>query len=590
MPTNNSNKINQSIFSNYQQLALCLLLAFSLLSLLASAKAHAIVSITLNPRQLCDLELLLNEGFAPLQGFMDQQNYETVVDEMRLADGTVWPIPIVLDIDEQILQNIGQDREVNLRDAEGFILAKLMIASIWKPHKEIEAQKVYGTTDEAHPGVNYLLNHTGSYYIGGKLSRMMLPKHYDFNQLRHTPAQLKKIFQEKGYTKIVAFQTRNPMHRAHLELTLRAASEQEAHLLLHPVVGLTKPGDVDYFTRVKCYRKLLSYFPADSTTLSLLPLAMRMAGPREALWHAIIRKNYGCTHFIVGRDHAGPGQDKQGKIFYDPYAAQELVEKYAEEIGIKLVPFKEMVYVAEDADYQQIDAVSSEKTILSLSGTALRQMLREGTEIPAWFSFPEVIKELKKVYPAKDKQGFTLFFTGLSGAGKSTLANAVAVKLMEIQERSVTLLDGDIIRQNLSAGLGFSKEHRSINVKRVGFVASEITKNRGIALCAMIAPYEQDRRANRELISQLGKYIEIYVATPLAHCEIRDTKGLYQLARQGKLSSFTGIDDPYECPLSAEIVMDTSYMSIDEGVDHILTYLAQQGYLDSTYLTKRAEF
>lgn len=539
-----------------------------------------IPSITLSQRQLCDLELLMNEGFHPLDGFMNSQDYDEVVKNMRLTDGTVWPIPITLDVKEKDRKKIENAPQIALRDPEGFVLALLNVTEIWQPNKEIEAKNVYGTTSTDHPGVHYLFNNTGDYYVAGQIVKVTMPKHYDFTSLRRTPQELKALFKEHGYKKIVAFQTRNPMHRAHVELTTRAAEQVGAHLLIHPVVGMTKPGDVDYFTRVKCYQELLPHYPEGSATLSLLPIAMRMAGPREALWHAIIRKNYGCTHFIVGRDHAGPGKDSQGKDFYGPYAAQELAKKYSKEIGIAIVPFQEMVYVKEDNNYQPINEVASNKTILSISGTQLRKMLQEGSEIPAWFTFPEIITELRKVYPPRAQQGFTLFMTGLSGSGKSTLANALAVKLMEVQQRPITILDGDIIRNHLSSELGFSKEHRSINVRRVGFVASEITKNRGAAICAMIAPYEADRLYNRNLINSLGNYIEIYVATPLDECEKRDTKGLYDLARKGKIKEFTGISDPYEEPKKPEIMIDTSECDVDEAIEIIFAYLYQEGYIE----------
>ncbi len=531
------------------------------------------LSLTLTQRQLCDLELIMNGGFAPLESFMNRKDYEQVVNEMRLADGTVWPIPIVFDVHEKKIGKIQKGSQIALRDQEGFVLARLSVEEIWKPNRFVEAEKVYGTLDTAHPGVDYLLHQTGEYYINGKLTKVQAPQHFDFTVLRKTPQELKSYFKDKGHDKIVAFQTRNPMHRAHLELTQRAAAGVGAHLLIHPSVGMTKPGDIDHFIRVKCYQKLLGYYPEGSATLSLLPLAMRMAGPREALWHAIIRKNYGATHFIVGRDHAGPGKDSQGNDFYDPYAAQDLVKAYAREIDIEVVPFREVVYVKDDDNYQPIDEVSPGKKILTISGTQLRKMLNEGTEIPEWLSFPEIIKELKKVYPKQSEQGFTVFFTGLSRSGKSTIAKALAVKLMEIQHRPLTILDGDIIRTHLSSELGFSKEHRSLNVRRVGFVASEITKNRGIAICAMIAPYELDRKYNRDLIKGYGNFIEVYVSTPLEICEERDTKGLYSLARQGKLPGFTGFDDPYEEPINPEIIIDTSQQSIGEAVDMILNNL-----------------
>lgn len=570
------NKLHEFLARKWLSATLLLLL----LPLLVSATSITPpVSLTLTQRQICDLELIMNGGFAPLNTFMNRQDYERVVDEMRLADGTLWPMPIILDIQTKQLEKIKEGLEITLKDPEGFALALLTVEEIWQPNKVVEAEKVYGTTDSLHPGVYYLLNQTGDYYISGKLTKVQAPQHFDFVKLRRTPEELKKYFKENGITKVVAFQTRNPMHRAHLELTIRAARDVGAHLLINPSVGMTKPGDVDYFTRVKCYQKLLNYFPQGTATLSLLPLAMRMGGPREALWHAIIRRNYGCTHFIVGRDHAGPGKDGKGKDFYDPYAAQELVKAYAKEVGIEVVPFKEVVYVKDDDNYQPVDEIAPGKQILSISGTQLRKMLNEGSDIPEWFSFPEVVAELRKVYPPRSKQGFTLFFTGLSGAGKSTLAKAVGVKLMELQDRPVTILDGDVIRTHLSSELGFSKEHRSINVRRVGYVSSEITKNRGVAICAMIAPYEQDRKACRDLVSAGGNFIEIYVSTPITVCEERDTKGLYTLAKEGKLTGLTGVDDPYDVPKNPEITIDTTRYSVAEAVEIILDYLRKAQHI-----------
>lgn len=538
-------------------------------------------SITLTKRQVCDLELILNGGFTPLDGFMDQNNYNSVVENMRLSDGKLWPIPIVLDVNQKELDKIKNSQEIDLRTAEGIVLAKLKIKDIYKPDKIKEAQNVYGTTDTTHPGVYYLINQTKEYYISGKVTKVSMPKYYDFTDIRLTPAELKKYFKDNNIDKVVAFQTRNPMHRAHVELTHRAAAQIGAHLLIHPVVGLTKPGDVDYFTRVKCYKKILKHFPQNSVTLSLLPLSMRMAGPREAVWHAIIRKNYGCTHFIVGRDHAGPGKDKNGKDFYDPYDAQNLVKKYAKEIRIEVVPFKEMVYLENEKIYKPIDEVSPDTKVLNISGTQLRNLLQNGEPIPEWFTYPEVALELQKSYPPKQKQGITIFFTGLSGSGKSTLANALAVKLTEIQDKCITILDGDIIRTYLSSELGFSKEHRSLNVRRVGFVASEISKNGGIAICCLIAPYEQDRTHNRNLVKEHGQYIEIYVSTPLDTCMERDVKGLYAQAQQGLIANFTGISDPYEVPQNPELTIDTTSKSIDDALNIILKYLVDKKLLNS---------
>ncbi len=447
-------------------------------------------SWTLTDRQTCDLELILNGGFSPLKGFLNKKDYDSVVQNMRLADETLWPIPITLDIIKEISDKLSQGDKLVLRDKEGFPLAILHIEDIWKPNLKTEAQSVFGTVDETHPAVNYLLNFTNPVYVGGTLEGITPPKHYDYQGLRHTPSELREQFSKHGWENIVAFQTRNPMHRAHVELTMRAANEIGANVLIHPVVGLTKPGDVDHFTRVRCYEKVLPKYPHGTVLLSLLPLAMRMGGPREALWHAIIRKNYGCNFLIVGRDHAGPGNDKEEKPFYGPYDAQDLLRENEAELGIKMVPFKLMVYVEDRAEYNPMDEVPEEAKILSISGTELRRRLDKGLEIPEWFSYPEVVEELRETRPPLNKRGFSIFFTGLSGSGKSTLANGLMVKLLEDGRRPVTLLDGDIVRTHLSSELGFSKEHRSINIQRIGYVASEITKNFGIAICAPIAPYQ----------------------------------------------------------------------------------------------------
>ncbi len=387
------------------------------------------------------------------------------------------------------------------------------------------------------------------------------------------------MFLKHGWERVVAFQTRNPMHRAHVELTLRAAAEANANILIHPVVGLTKPGDVNHYTRVRCYEHVLPKYPTGTAMVSLLPLAMRMGGPREAVWHAIIRKNYGCGFFIVGRDHAGPGKDSQGRPFYGPYDAQDLVRKHEAELGIAMVPFRNMVYVEERAEYMQEDEVPEQTRALQISGTELRRRLDKGLELPEWFSYPEVVAELRKSQPPLSRRGFTVFFTGLSGAGKSTLAKGLLVKLLEDGSRPVTLLDGDIVRTHLSSELGFSREHRSVNVRRIGYVASEITKNRGIAVCAPIAPYEADRRFNRELISRYGGYMEVYVNTPLGVCEQRDAKGLYAKARKGLIKQVTGIDDPYEEPSDAEIVIDSSSEDPEILAQKILLHIEKMGYL-----------
>ncbi len=533
----------------------------------------------LTARQICDLELLMNGSFAPLTGFLTRADYDPVLAEMRLADSSLWPIPVVLDVTEDFAARVECGDRVALRDPEGVMLAVLTVEDRWRPNREEEAQAVYGTADPFHPGVNALLHATHPVYLGGPVTAVEMPSHADFISLRRSPLEVRDLIHKWGWRRVVAFQTRNPMHRAHVELTHRAAQIADAKLLVHPVVGLTKPGDVDHYTRVRCYERAMRNYPEGSALLSLLPLSMRMAGPREALWHALIRRNYGCTHFIVGRDHAGPGKDQGGRDYYDPYAAQELVARHQDEAGIAMVPFQEMVYVNERAEYVPMDDVRPGEKVLSLSGTELRRRLTRGVEIPAWFSYPEVVEELRRTYPLRSEQGVTVFFTGLSGAGKSTIARVLLSKLMEIGSRTVTLLDGDLVRKNLSSELGFSREHRDLNILRIGYVASEITKHGGIALCAPIAPYTETRRKVREMVSSCGGFLEVYVATPLATCEERDRKGLYAKARAGLIKEFTGISDPYQAPENAELVIDTREMTPLEAAEAILTRLESEGYV-----------
>ena len=543
------------------------------------AEAGSMPSWDLTARQACDLELLMNGGFFPLKGFNSQADYDGVVDKMRLADGTLWPMPITLDVSEKFAEGVGPGSRIALRDAEGVILAVMTVSDKWTPNKAHEAAQVFGADDLAHPAVHYLHNIAGPIYLGGPIQGLQAPVHYDFKSRRDTPNELRAYFKKLGWEKVVAFQTRNPLHRAHQELTFRAAREAQANLLIHPVVGMTKPGDVDHFTRVRCYEAVLDKYPQSTTTMSLLNLAMRMAGPREAIWHGLIRRNHGVTHFIVGRDHAGPGKNSAGQDFYGPYDAQTLFTQYESEIGVKMVDFKHMVYVQEKASYYPANEVPEGCTTLDISGTELRRRLREGLEIPEWFSFPEVVTQLRKTSPARDKQGFTVFFTGLSGSGKSTVANALMIKLMEMGGRPVTLLDGDVVRKHLSSELGFSKEHRDINIKRIGYVASEITKNGGIAICAPIAPYTATRRAVREMIEGYGAFIEVHVATSIEECERRDRKGLYKLAREGKIKEFTGISDPYEAPTKAELVLDTQGVEVDHCAHQVILKLESLGLI-----------
>jgi sulfate adenylyltransferase len=551
-------------------------------SRVAELKAHSKEwpSWDLTARQVCDLELLLSGGFSPLRGFMSRADYEGVCHNMRLSSGVLWPMPITLDVTEEFAKSLKPDSsKVALRDPEGVMLAVLRVDEVWQPDRPAEAQAVFGTTSKLHPGADYAINKSNPWYVGGTLEGLQLPSHYDFRSLRLTPAELRAEFSRLGWRRVVAFQTRNPMHRAHQELTFRAAKQVEANLLLHPSVGMTKPGDVDYFTRVRCYQLLLSKYPQGTVKLSMLPLAMRMGGPREAIWHGIIRKNHGCTHFIVGRDHAGPGNDADGKPFYGPYDAQELFSKHEADIGVTMVPFNMMVYLEDQDKYVPDNEVPKGARVLNISGTELRQRLNEGREIPAWFTYPEVVQELRRSYPPRHKQGVTIFFTGLSGSGKSTIANVLLTKFLETGGRPVTILDGDLVRKHLSSELGFSKEHRDINIRRIGYVASEITKNGGIAICAPIAPYDAVRKQIRDMIEPFGGFVLVHVATPIETCEQRDRKGLYAKARAGIIKEFTGISDPYEAPEKAEVVINTADLSPEEAAQEIILHLEQQGFI-----------
>jgi sulfate adenylyltransferase len=507
----------------------------------------------LTPRQLCDLELLGNGGFAPLRGFLTRDDYQSVVTNMRLASGEIWPIPIVLDVDRQVSGRIA------LHDEEGTLLATMDVEECWKPDRMAEAEAVYGTTSREHPGVAALLDRTHEWYVGGAIEMVRPPSHRDFRPLRLTPREVREEIARRGWAKVLAFQTRNPMHRAHFEITRRAMEQTGAALLLHPTVGMTKPGDVDHVTRVHCYQHVLPHYPEGRAMLSLLPLSMRMAGPREALWHALIRKNFGATHFVVGRDHAGPGGG-----FYAPFAAQELATRHAAEIGIEIVAMP-VVRMPEG----------------ELSGTELRRRLAVGEEIPEWFTFPAVAEELRKRHRPNARRGFTVFMTGLSAAGKSTIAQELMARLLDEGSRAVTMLDGDVVRRMLSSELGFSKEHRDLNIRRIAWVAAQVTKSGGAAICAPIAPYDATRKEARRIVGEQGRFVLVHIATPIEACEARDPKGLYAKARAGVIPHFTGITDPYEPPEDAEIVIDASVVSPEEAAERILELLRNEGYLSS---------
>lgn len=533
--------------------------------MMLSVKTH---TLTLTPKQLCDVECLLNGAFSPLTGFLTQDDYESVCQTMRLQNGTLFPIPITLDVSAELVKTLEYQDDVTLVTQDNTPIAILTVTSIWQPNKTEEAQCIFGTQNQKHPSVYTLKNQTYDWYVGGPLKQIRLPYHADFSDYRHTPETLKTFFKSSGWDKVVAFQTRNPMHRAHFELTLRAAQDVGANLLIHPVVGLTKPDDVDYMTRVKCYIEILKKYEHTPVKLSLLPLAMRMAGPKEALWHALIRKNYGATHFIVGRDHAGLGPD-----FYEPYAAQTLLQAHQDEINIIPLPYSELVFDKTRQHFISIDALEDKSAVATLSGTELRQHLKTGKPIPEWFTFPEISNILSKSYPPQSEQGVTILFTGLSGAGKSTLAHALKGAIQEKTTRTVTLLDGDILRKHLSSELGFSPEDRNTHLERMAYVASEITKHKGIAIIAAIAPYQTTRQTMKTMIHPYGRFIEIYVATPLKTCKTRDVKGLYEKAERGEIQAFTGISAPYEAPEAPDLTLDTTHLSIPDAIDLIMDLL-----------------
>ena len=539
----------------------------------ATAKDHA--SQTLDERGLCDLELLAVGGFSPLKGFLGKADYERVVAEMRLSSGTLWPLPVTLPVTPG--DGIAVGKPLALRDVYGNLLAFLHVEEIYAYDKANEARNAYGSTDKKHPSVAYL-ERQASHYAAGRLEVIRTPPHYDFTELRRTPAQLRDHFAALGWSRVVAFQTRNPLHRAHEELTKRAAEQIEGGLLIHPVVGVTKPGDVDHFTRVRCYRALVdNYYEPGSVVLSLLPLAMRMAGPREVLLHAIIRRNHGCTHFIVGRDHAGPGTDSTGKPFYPPYAAQESMAQHQEEIGMAMVDFKQMVYLPDQDSYSPVDEVPARVRTADISGTEVREKyLAKGLQLPEWFSRPAVAEILNETSPPRFRQGLTIWFTGLSGSGKSTVAHALVERLAEFG-RNVSFLDGDEIRTHLSKGLGFSKEDRDENINRVGYVAGLVAQHGGTTLCSVISPYRGPRDNARK--ASRGNFVEIFCDTPIDVCEQRDVKGLYAKARAGQIKGFTGVDDPYEAPLDPEVTLDTSKLSVQQCVDTIIEKLTALGYI-----------
>ncbi len=540
------------------------------------AYANRLPSIQLSERAACDLELLAAGAFSPLDRFMSQADYQSVLDQMRLTSGHIFPIPVTLPVEPGPAIQAGQD--IALRNAKNELLAIMAIEEIYEWDLREAAQKAFGTQDLRHPLVAEM-HRWGKLNISGRLQVIQLPAHYDFKDLRLTPAQTRARLEAFRHSNVVAFQTRNPLHRVHEELTKRAVQEVDGVLLLHPVVGLTKPGDVDHYTRVRTYKALAQrYYDSGRILLALLPLAMRMAGPREALWHAVIRRNYGANHLIVGRDHASPGVDSTGKPFYGPYDAQELVAGFSDELGVKMVPFRELVYLPDEDRYEETHKVATHMQTASISGTQVREdYLNNGRKLPDWFTRPEVADILAETYPPRHRQGVCIWFTGLSGAGKSTTAEVLTIRLLE-HGRQVTQLDGDVVRTHLSRGLGFTKEDRDINIRRIGFVASELVRHGGVVICAAVSPYRATRNDVRNLVGK-DRFVEVFVDTPIEVCEQRDVKGMYAKARRGEIKDFTGIDDPYEPPLHPEITLETTQITPEENARLILDYLVKQGYV-----------
>ena len=538
--------------------------------------ADQLPSIQLSPRTLCDLELLTTGAFSPLDRFMSKADYQRVLHEMRLENGYLFPIPVTLPVPPE--EPIYLGRDVALRDSKNEVLAIMTVEEIYEWDLTETSEMVFGSRDLRHPLVAEM-HRWGKRNISGPLKVLQLPQHYDFVDFRLTPEETRTRLAQFGHQNVVAFQTRNPLHRVHEELTKRAIEEVDGVLLLHPVVGMTKPGDVDHYTRVRTYKSLAAnYYDSGRILLSLLPLAMRMGGPREALWHAVLRRNYGANHLIVGRDHAGPGTNSQGDPFYGPYDAQELVEQHIDELGVKVVPFRMLVYLPEKGRYEEVTQVDENEETAAISGTQVREdYLSRGKPLPDWFTRPEVAQILAEAYPPMHQQGVCVWLTGLAGSGKSTTAEVLTVMLQE-RGRRVTVLDGDVVRSTLSRGLGFSKEDRDENILRIAYVAGEIVRHGGVVICAAVSPYRAIRNEIRNIVGR-DQFIEAFVDAPLEVCQQRDPKGIYSRARRGELADVTGIDAPYEAPRNAELTLDTVNHTVNENARSIIAYLLDRGLL-----------
>jgi len=538
-------------------------------------------SVDLDQRQLCDLEMLLNGGFSPLDGFMGSADHESVCSGSHLADGTLWPLPVTLGIPEAVAEGLSEGDDLALRDGEGVMLAALRVGEVWRPDRTVEVTALFDTDDQSHPGVAQHLHRAHRWAVAGRVEGIQLPVHFDFRELRLTPRELRRMFTRLGWRRVIAFQTHRTIHRGQQAMMVDAARMAGASLLIHPIVGLNQTGDADHYTRIRCYQALMPHFPKDVARLNLLPLAVRNGGPREAMQHAIVHKNYGCTHIMVDFDGAGTVLDTAGAPAYGQEESAQIISDHTEELGVEFIPAREMVYLEHRRHFVFEDEVSADRRILRVSADEVRRRLDDGRELPDWYTFPSVARELHLRHPTRGELGFTVFFTGLSGSGKSTVANALRVKLLEIGGRGVTLLDGDLVRANLSSELGFSKEHRDLNIRRIGYVASEITRAGGVAICAPIAPYDVVRHEVREMIQPCGGFILVHVSTPLEVCEARDRKGMYAKARAGIIKEFTGISDPYEEPENADVVIDTSSVTPSEATREVLLFLERQGYISA---------
>jgi len=539
-------------------------------------------SVDLGPRQLCDLELLINGGYSPLETFLGAADHQSVCTEMRLGDGVLWPLPVVLDIPARLADHLEAGKSVALRDGEGVMIAALRVDECYERDLEAEVEAIFGSADRSHAGVAQHLHRTNPWAVTGRLEALQLPVHYDYRELRRTPAELRRVFSDLGWRQILAFQTHRTIHRAQQAMIVGAARDAGANVLIHPVVGLDQPGDADHYTKIRCYEAVLPQFPEFMVRLNLLPMANRGGAEREALLHAIVNKNYGSTHLMIDFDGAGAVLDSVSEPAYQQEQALEIVAKHTDELGIELVATREMVYLEHRKRFVPIDEVPPDGRQMQMNADEVRRRLDDGREIPSWYTYEAVARELQSRHPIRGAQGFTVFLTGLSGSGKSTIANALRVKLLEIGGRGVTLLDGDLVRANLSSELGFSKEHRDLNIRRIGFVASEITRAGGVAICAPIAPYDVVRREVKEMVQPCGGFVLVHVSTPLEVCEARDRKGMYAKARAGIIKEFTGISDPYEAPEDANVVIDTSDLTPAEATREVLLYLERQGYISAS--------